>query len=176
VDAEVLSDQRPGTLTDAHRRFKLEDVLEEVPLHVMVRAFGYLRVDTIILPDKDESYVFEPKPDPCVEEMIAEQIGLIEERTAGLLAGGRQPMNRESLLRYAGTHTLGDAIDFEYFRGVRGIACVFLDEKAPGLPATRSLAAVHPSGTVGAGRGAVRGRDATRLHPRVHAGPVRPCR
>ena len=129
VDAEVLTDQRPGTLTDTHGRFKLEDVLEDVPLHVMVRAFGYLRVDTIILPNKDESYVFEPKPDPWVVDMIADQIGLIEERSAGLLAVGRRPMDRESLLKYAGTHTLGDAIDFEYFRGVQGIACVFLDEE-----------------------------------------------
>ena len=129
VDAEVLTDQITGTLTDTHGRFKLEDVLEGVPLHVMVRAFGYLRVDTIILPDVDESYVFEPRPDPWVEEMIAEQIGRIEERSAGILTVGRRPMDRESLLRYAGTHTLGDAIEFEYFRGVQGIACVFVDEE-----------------------------------------------
>ena len=129
VDAEVLTDQRPGTLTDAHGRFKIDNVLEDVPLHVMVRAYGYLRVDSIILPDEDETYIFELQPDPWVEDMIADQIGLIEERPAGLVTVGRQPMDRETLLKYAGTHTLGDAIDFEYFRGVQGIECVLVDEK-----------------------------------------------
>ena len=40
------------------------------------------------------------------------------------------PTNRERLLRYAGTHTLGDAIHFEYWgRGIDGIGCVLIDEK-----------------------------------------------
>ena len=74
ADAEILTNQVAGTQTDAHGSFKLEGVLEGVPLRVIVRPYGYLRVDTIFVPNEDEDYVFEPVPDPWVENMIAEQI------------------------------------------------------------------------------------------------------
>ena len=65
---------------------------------MIVRSFGYLTVDTILVPDKDDGwYLFEVEPDPWVEDMIADQIRLIEERSAGLRTS-TDPMNRERLL------------------------------------------------------------------------------
>jgi hypothetical protein len=129
VDAEIFTDQIPGTLTDANGRFKLENVLEGVPLRVVVRPYGYLRMDTVFVPDKDETYVFEPVPDPWVEGMIAEQVARIEERGAGL-GYRRPPMNRDRLLRYAGSFTLLDALEIEFRnRDIAQIPCVIVDER-----------------------------------------------
>ena len=146
VNAEVLTDQVAGTLTDAHGRFKLEDVLEGVPLRVVVRPFGYLRVDTIFMPDKNQSYVFEPVPDPWVEEMIAVQIGKIEERAAGLQTVGRRPMNRDRLVYYAGTFSLLDALEVEFRnRAIDEIECIIIDEKREQfLPAGHFLQSILP--------------------------------
>ena len=129
VDAEVFTNQVPGTLTNSHGRFKIDDVLEGVPLRVIVRAFGYFPVDTILLPDEDESYLFELKPDWLVERMIEVQVGRIEERAASR-STGRRAMNRERLLRYAGRADLQTAIEFEYGLRLEGRdGCVYIDEK-----------------------------------------------
>ena len=135
MDAEILTNQIEGTWTDAHGRFKLEDVLAEVPLRVIVRAFGYLAVDTILLPDEDEDYVFEVEPDPWVERMIEEQVERLDERSVGVRAVFMPPMDRERLLRYAGTFTLLDALEVEYReRRIDQIACVFIDERQEYVP------------------------------------------
>ena len=128
VNAEVLTNQVEGTQTDAHGRFTLDNVLEGVPLRVIVRPYGYLRVDTILLPDEDESYVFEVEPDPWVEEMIAEQVGRIEERSAGR-ARIVPSMNREDVLRYAGTFTLYDMLETEYRYYMPRVVCALIDEE-----------------------------------------------
>ncbi len=134
-DVEILTDQIEGTLTDAHGRFKLDDVLAEVPLRVIVRAFGYLTVDTILLPDEDENYVFEVEPDPWVENMIEEQIGRLEARSVGFRATFMPAMNRERLLRYAGTFSLLDALQVEYReRNMDRIDCLFIDERQEYVP------------------------------------------
>jgi len=130
VNAEVLTNQVAGTHTDAHGRFTLKDVLEGVPVRVIVRPYGYLRVDTTFVPNEDENYLFEVEPDPWVEEMIAVQIGKLEERVAGMRAVAWPPMNREELLQYSGTFTLHDMLEREYpnSTAIGGIICAFLDE------------------------------------------------
>ena len=60
----------PGTITDAHGRFTLDDVFEGAPLRVAVRAFGYLPVETIVEPSEDGDYVFELEVDPVVQQLI----------------------------------------------------------------------------------------------------------
>ena len=128
--AAILSGQIPETRTDAHGRFTLDDVLDDVPLRVIVNAFGYLPVDTILLPDEDESYLFEPVVDPVLERMIEVQVGRIEERSDGYFTGGMRPMNQDRLLRYAGSHTLRDALEFEYgIARLRRVSCVLIDER-----------------------------------------------
>lgn len=129
VDAEILTNQVPGTQTDSHGSFKLEDVFEAVPLRMIVRAFGYLPVDTILLPDEDERYLFELEPDSLVERMIEVQVGRLEERAAGRRAVIMRPMNRERLLLYAGSYTLRDVLETEYRSYVGRIRCAFVDEE-----------------------------------------------
>ena len=51
ADAEILANQVAGTQTDAHGSFKLEGRLEGVPLPVIVRPYGCIRVDQRLLPD-----------------------------------------------------------------------------------------------------------------------------
>ena len=146
VNAEVLTNQVAGSLTDAHGRFTLKDVLEGVPVRVVVRPFGYLRVDTTFVPDEDETYVFEPVPDPWVEEMIKAQIDKIEERSAGISAIGRTPMNRERLVFYSGTFSLLEALEVEYRNREMGeIGCIIIDEKREDfLPADHFLQTLLP--------------------------------
>ncbi len=127
VDAEVLTDQVPGTLTDAHGRFELEGVIEGAPLRVAVRAFGYLPVDTIVEADEDEDYVFELEVDSVAQRIIGVQVERLEERAAGYRAIMR-PMNRERLLRYAGTFTLLDVVESQYRSYLDRIWCVLIDE------------------------------------------------
>ena len=129
VDADVLTNQGRATRTDSHGRFRLEDILEEVPLRVGVRAFGYLPVDTILLPDEDESYLFDLVPDSLVERMIEVQVVRLEERAAGRRAAIMRPMNRERLLRWAGHSTLRDVLESEYRSYLGRIRCVFMDEE-----------------------------------------------
>ena len=128
VNAEVLTNQVAGTYTDAHGRFTLEDVLEGVPVRVVVRPFGYLRVDTTFVPDEDEDYLFEVEPDPWVEEMIAVQIAKIVERGTGVYDIGTPPITRERLLRYTGTFTLRDMLEAEYPGSTGRVICAFVDE------------------------------------------------
>jgi len=92
--AEILMGQIPETRTDAHGRFTLDDVLEDVPIRVIVNAFGYLPVDTILLPGEHQSYLFEPVVDPVLERMIEVQVGRIEERSDGYFTGGMRPIAR----------------------------------------------------------------------------------
>lgn len=129
VDAEILTNQIPPTGTDDHGRFTLDDVFEDVPLRVIVRAFGYVPVDTILLPDEDESYLFELVPDTVVERMIGVQVRRLEERAAGRRSALMRPMNRERLLRYAGHADLLTTLEFEYWRRIGRVGCVVLDEE-----------------------------------------------
>ena len=64
INAEVLTNQVAGSLTDAHGRFILKDVLEGVPVRVVVRPFGYLRVDTTFVPDEDETLRLRARTGP----------------------------------------------------------------------------------------------------------------
>ena len=129
LNADVLTNQGRATRTDSHGRFRLEQILEDIPLRVRIQKFGYLPVDTILLPEEDESYLFALEPDPLVERMIDVQVLRIEERAAGRRAVMMRPMNRERLLRYAGHSTLRDVLESEYRNYLSRIKCVLVDEK-----------------------------------------------
>ena len=134
VNAEILTNQVPGTLTNSWGRFDLDDVFEEVPLRVLVHAFGYLPVDTILLPAEDESYLFELEADTAVERRIEVQVGRLVERAAGRRATMR-PMDRERLLRWAGRTDLLGVLEFEYSRRLGRVVCTVVDEEQIlGLP------------------------------------------
>ncbi len=135
VNAEILTNQVPGTLTNSWGRFDLDDVFEGIPLRVLVHAFGYLPVDTILLPNEDESYLFELEADTTVERRIEAQVGRLVERAAGRRAATMRPMDRERLLRWAGRTDLLGVLQFEYRGRMGRVACTVVDEEQIlGLP------------------------------------------
>ena len=127
VGAEVLTNQGQVSETDAHGIFRLRRVLEEIPLQVSVRSFGYLPLDTVIVPRRGERPRFELHPDEVVEAQIAVQVERLERRHAPHFAPMFRSMNRHELLRYAGSHTLGTVLEFRYWRYVDRIRAVVVD-------------------------------------------------
>lgn len=144
ADAYVVTSQRPSIRTGTGGRFRLENVQEEVPLSVSVRAFGYLQLDTIIVPVEDENYVFDLRADPVATRMIAEQVERIEERAARAPRSvRRRPMNRERLARWDSS-TLLQVLEGEYSRRLRSVRCVIVDEWATEMPYRDVLKTMFP--------------------------------
>lgn len=130
VDIPVLTDQGANARTDANGDFELEGVLEDVPLHVTIRAFGYLPIDSVIHPRAAARYLFEVEPDPVVEAMVERQVERLARRAAPRFAVGFRNMNRTALLRYAERHTLWDVLLWEYGeRKLDRVICVVMDEE-----------------------------------------------
>jgi len=129
VDAEILTNQVEPTWTGAHGRFDLEDVLADVPLRVVIQAFGYLPLDTVLLSAEDEAYLFELEPDRLVEAMIEVQVRRLEERASPLRSVMMRPLNREGLLRYAGRQTVAGMLEWEYGNRLRQVRCVLVNEE-----------------------------------------------
>lgn len=125
--ADVLTSQGHLTRTNGRGRFDFE-VWEGIPILVRIRAFGYLPLDTILVPVEDESHLFDLAVDPLVERMIETEITRLEERAGGRLAVTMPPLNREDLLRWRGA-TLRDVLQAEYPLRVRRIRCVVVDER-----------------------------------------------
>jgi hypothetical protein len=131
VDAQVLVRGRDPMWTDAHGRFDVDGLPEGVPVSLSVRAFGYLPVDTTLVPDDEERYEFDLARDPFAEAMIATQVRRLEERAGGWVMAGKGVMDRDEVLRYAtGGHTAGSMLEFEYpQRTLERIICTFVDEE-----------------------------------------------
>lgn len=133
----VLTDQRRSTRTDAHGRFELGGVFEAVPLRIAVRAFGYLPMDSVIDPREDGRYVFELRVDPLVQAMV------VAVRASPRFLAGMRNLDRDRLLRYAGSAIVWDVLLFEY--GERELdrvsnGCVLIDEVQHEVgPGTRAL-------------------------------------
>jgi hypothetical protein len=127
VDAMILTNQGRAVGTDAHGRFELEGVPEGAPLHVTVAAFGYLTLDTLLIPKGDESYLFELEPDPVVQAMIDVQVGRLQERAAPHFGALFRNLNRQDILAYAGSHTVRSMIEFEFWSWRNRIALVVVD-------------------------------------------------
>ncbi|MQA92556.1 MAG: hypothetical protein GEU90_20430 [Gemmatimonas sp.] len=127
VDAELLTNRGHITHTNTHGRFRIERVLEDVPLRISVREFGYLPLDTAVTPVQGERYLFELQPDFLVEAMIAKEVERLEERHAPLFAPMFTSMNRDRLLDYVGSHTLRTILEFRYWRYLDRIRVVIVD-------------------------------------------------
>ena len=63
-DAQVRSDQGHEERTSWHGRFDLDDVYEGVPLRLVISAFGFMPLDTTLIPDDDRRHTFDLRPDP----------------------------------------------------------------------------------------------------------------
>jgi hypothetical protein len=145
VDIVVLTDQGRSTRTDSHGRFELEGVFEGVPLQIAVRAFGYLPMDSVIDPREDGRYVFELEADPLVQAMVETQVERLAVRASPRFVAGMRNLNRDRLLRYAGSATVWDVLLFEYGERKLGRlgsrnACILIDEVQHEVgPGTRAL-------------------------------------
>jgi hypothetical protein len=126
VDAAILTNQGRSTGTDAHGRFEIEGVLESVPLQVTVEAFGYLPLDTVLVPREDERHLFDLRPDPIIQAQIDARVVQLEERAAPHFGSMFHDLNRDDLLEYAGAHTVRSMIEFE-FRRLNRIALIIVD-------------------------------------------------
>lgn len=127
VGAAVLTDQGRATATDGNGRFELEGVLADIPLLVVVRAFGYQPLAATVVPAEDGEYEFELERDPAVQRAIDVEVERIEERAS------RYP----SVLRSVGSErleslaelTLGDALRVENGSLLERVRCAVLDER-----------------------------------------------
>jgi hypothetical protein len=138
MDADVFADGEEPTRTGSRGRFRLEGVLAEARLRVVVRAFGYFPLDTTIVAQGGVSHLFELQPDTVIERLVAAQLHRIEQRAAPRRATLMRPMNRERLLEYSG-RTLADVLEWEYGEmRLRAVECVVIDEK-------QLFGAWHPS-------------------------------
>ena len=129
-DAQVFSDQGHEEWTNKNGRFDLDDVFEGTPLHVVIRAFGYLPLDTTFVPDDDERYDFELVTDPLATRMIEFQILRLGVRAGEDLYQFRPALNRAELSRYAGFGTIQSILELKYpMRILRSVSCMILDEQ-----------------------------------------------
>ncbi|MHB1327038.1 MAG: carboxypeptidase-like regulatory domain-containing protein [Gemmatimonadales bacterium] len=128
VDADILSSQSPPTLTNRLGQFRLEDVWEGSQLALSVSAFGYLPVDTVLIPTDGERYVFNLVSDPVAERMIARQIERLEQRSRGRLSVLMRPLDREALLR-SGGGSLRDMLRDKFGVHGRRIQCILVDDR-----------------------------------------------
>lgn len=137
VDAQVIAQGRDPVWTDTHGRFDLEDVPEGVPLSFSIRAFGYMPIDTTLVPDDEKRYEFHLTRDAFAEAMIGMQIRRLEERAGGRVMAGQGVLDREEVLRYAGAHTAATMLEFRYPERIgRRIACVVIDDNQVDVSAT----------------------------------------
>ncbi len=123
--AEIITGAGDNTQSNGGGGFEVGG-WEGLELLVRIRAFGYLPIDTVIIPTPGDRHEFDLEPDPVVERMIAEQIGRIERRAGGRRAITLRPMNRDRLLRRRGM-TLYDVLHTDYAHRLR-LGCVVLDE------------------------------------------------
>jgi hypothetical protein len=128
VDAEIFTNQVEGVITGPHGRFELDDILDQVPLRLVVQALGYLTLDTTFIPDDDQRYELELHTDPRVEALIETQSRRLHERDSPTGTAMLQPMDRERALRYVGRHTVATMLDWEYGRRLDRVACTLVNE------------------------------------------------
>jgi hypothetical protein len=130
MDASVLAGGEAPTRTDSRGRFTLGGVLADTSLRVLIRAFGYLPLDTTVVPRANTVHLLELQPDTVVERLIGTQTDRIRDRAAPRRAPLMRPMTRDQLLAHAGRRTLADVLEWEYGeRRLRAVECVVVDEK-----------------------------------------------
>lgn len=124
-DVDVFTSLGEETRTSRRGRFDV-DGWEDTGLLLQIRGFGYLPIDTVIVPEADRTHHFDLDVDPLIERMIDVEIRRIEERAGGRRAITMRPLNRVDLLRRRGL-TIFEVLQNEY-RGRARLGCVVLDE------------------------------------------------
>lgn len=130
--AEVVSDQADPTRTSWGGRFKIR-VADGVPVRIQVRAFRYLPLDTLVVPEEGTEYRFELVTDPVVARMLEMEIVRLDDRMGGRRAVGMGPFNRDDLARWSGA-SLFDLLRARFPNRGRRLQCIVLDERDVGAP------------------------------------------
>jgi hypothetical protein len=130
MDALVLTDQGHEEWTNQRGHFDIDDVLEGVPLRMRVRAFGYLPVDTTLIPHDQDRHDFDLVGDTLVERLIAAQHARIVQRADDHLYEYRPAFDRNALSRYSPSSSVASIMEARYpLHILRGVYCVVLDEQ-----------------------------------------------
>lgn len=127
IEAEIRSSQGHEEYTNAHGDFDLDDVYEDVPLRVVIGSFGYLPLDTTLVPDDERRHEFRLEVDSTVQGIIDMQVDRIVDVTRGRRSVIRA-LDRDGLLRFAGTFTVYDMLLNEYGRRLERVECIVVDE------------------------------------------------
>ena len=128
VGAEVWTGFGEATESGSGGRFEVES-WEGVPLRVLVRAFRYLPLDTVVPAARDGRVELRLVEDPLVARMLEVEARRLHDRAGGRRAVGMRPLTRDELDRWGG-ETLGEVLRFEYPSRYRRVRCVVLDERA----------------------------------------------
>lgn len=128
VGAEIFTDMGGATDSNAAGRFEV-NAWAGVPVRVLVRAFGYLPLDSVVLGESGVNHSFPLREDPVVRQMLHAAVEQIEERAKGRIAVTMRPLDREKLLRWRGA-SLQEVLRGEFPTRVRRIQCVVVDEEA----------------------------------------------
>jgi hypothetical protein len=130
MDALVLTDRGHEEWTDQRGHFDIDDVVEGAPLRLGVRAFGYLPIDTMLIPDDDGRYDFDLVRDTLVERLIAVQTRRIEQRAGDNMYEYRRPFDRDALARYSSSSNVASIMESRYpMHILRRVFCVLVDER-----------------------------------------------
>ena len=127
--ADVLSSQGHSVRSGAGGGFELE-AWENVPLRIVVLAFGYLPADTVIEPVRDDApLVVELTEDPVVTAMLGAALRRLDDRAGGRRTITMPPLDRDEVARWRGA-PLDEVLRLEYPAQARRVRCVVVDEWA----------------------------------------------
>jgi hypothetical protein len=128
--ADITSDQGHRETTRLSGGFDLDDVVDGPPLRLLIRAFGFLPLDTAFVPDDEERYRFDLWPDPVMTRMIDEYVARLDERAGNRAYEYRPALNRADLAKFAGNASLRVVMEGRYpLHILRRIGCFILDER-----------------------------------------------
>lgn len=127
--ADILTSQGHTLRSGAGGRFEF-DAWENVPVRVVVLAFGYFAVDTVIEPARgDDGLVLELEEDPVVTAMLGAALRRLDARAGGRRAITMPALEREEMARWRGA-ALDEVLRLEYPVRARRVRCVVVDEWA----------------------------------------------
>jgi len=129
MDALVLTDRGHEEWTNQRGHFDIDDVIG-APFRMRVQAFGYLPIDTTLIPDDDRRHDFNLVRDTLVERLIAVQTRRIEQRAGDNMYEYRPLFDRDTLARYSSSSNVASIMESRYPLNIlRRVYCIVLDER-----------------------------------------------
>jgi hypothetical protein len=128
IGVDVLTDQGGRAETDVGGRFRVE-AWEGVPVRILVRAFGFLPLDTLVEAENDARLRLDLQEDSVVIRMLAVAEDRIMRRGRGRISLTLTPLRRDELLRWRGA-PLDQVLQARFPASLQRLRCVVLDERA----------------------------------------------